>query len=49
MNKVGILLGRSLLGRVDIEMGSLKLISFSVPCYTLEEFHTPSENTKSLI
>ena len=44
MNEVGILLGRSLLGRVDIEMGSLKLISFSVPCYTLEEFHTPSEN-----
>lgn len=47
MNEVGVLLGRSLLGRIDIEMGSLKLISFSVPCDTLEGFHTPSENTVS--
>ena len=48
MNEVGILLGRSLLGRVDVEMGSLKLSSFSIPCYTLEGFHTLSENTKRL-
>lgn len=49
VNEVGILLGRSLLGRVDVEMGSLKLSSLSIPCHTLEGFHTPSENTKHLI
>lgn len=47
-SEVGVLLGRSLLGRVDVEMRSLKLSTFSIPCYTLEGFHTPSENTKRL-